>query len=102
MTRKPTQPTQPILLRELRDARTVIEAQSNRINRLGVIIEERNRIIESLTRILERSKIEIARLNGYIDRVREAEGRSTYEGRHCRGRADQRYEDGRRGSRLHP
>lgn len=77
MTRKPKSKTS--LQRELRDARGLIENQSGKINAMMMKMAEANAKADALFPKVFSLEIEIARLNGYIDRVREVEGRPTYE-----------------------
>lgn len=71
MARKPKSKT--ALTRELHDARALAGTQITQINGLMVAVaRQRAKHIGAIKQIFAR-EIEIARLNGYIDRVRENE-----------------------------
>lgn len=76
MTRKPTKNS---IQHDLRAARILLDEQSTKINGLNVVIGQHVSEVDRLFTRLRDQDREIARLNGYIDRVREVEGRSTYE-----------------------
>lgn len=77
MTRK--QKSKTSLQRELHAARDLIEDQSAKINSMMMKMAEANAKADALFPKVFSLEIEIARLNGYIDRVREVEGRPAYE-----------------------
>lgn len=77
MPRKP--PTKANLQRDLRAARILLDEQSTKINSLNVTIGQQASEFSRVCQRLRNCDLEIARLNGYIDRVREVEGRPTYE-----------------------
>lgn len=71
--------TKTSLQHDLRAARILLDEQSTKINSLTVSVGEQRTEFSRVCEKLFARDIEIARLNGYIDRVREVEGRSTYE-----------------------
>lgn len=71
----PKTPSKASLQRQLREARMALESQSGQINSMMMKMAEATAKAESLVPKVFSREIEIARLNGYIDRVREAEGK---------------------------
>ena len=74
MTRKSKSKTS--LIRELHDARALASTQITQINGLTVAVARQRTKTVGLIRQVFAREIEIARLNGYIDRVRELDGKS--------------------------
>lgn len=74
MVRKPKSKT--ALIRDLHDARALAGTQTTQINGLMVSVSRlRAKHVDTIKQVFAR-EIEIARLNGYIDRVREFDGKS--------------------------
>lgn len=74
MARKPKSKTS--LQRDLREADSLAGVQAQRITGLmSAISLQRSKYVGMVRQVFTR-EIEIARLNGYIDRVRETEGKS--------------------------
>lgn len=77
MARTPKSKTS--LQRELHAAHKLLDEQSTKINSLTIAMEQRDSEFSRICQRLQRRDLEVSRLNGYIDRVREVEGRPTYE-----------------------
>lgn len=62
------------LTRDLHDARALVSTQVTQINGLTVAVARQRARAVAMTKEVFARELETARLNGYIDRVREVEG----------------------------